>query len=140
LTTSIDTNVLILLWIQDAEWNQRASSAIRFASSKGKLCICGPVFSELMGLPGRDAEQLTLILDQSGIQIEWNLGEEVWRSAGLAYQGYIKRRKRSGGGLPRRILTDLLIGAHASVNGHSLLTLDQDIYKPAFPQLQIQTY
>jgi hypothetical protein len=52
--TSIDTNILILLWIQDPVWNQRA-------------------------------------------------------------------------------------GAHASVRGYSLLSMDQDIYRAAFPGLQIDS-
>jgi predicted nucleic acid-binding protein len=136
--TSIDTNALVLLWVQDASWNQRASSAIRAASKRGRLCVCGPVFSELMGLPGRSPAQLQRLLEDSDIDIEWNLDEAVWQAAELAYQGYVKRRRASGGGLPRRILTDLLIGAHASVRGHCLLTMDQDIYRPAFPELRIE--
>jgi predicted nucleic acid-binding protein len=135
--TSIDTNVLILLWVQDPAWNQRASSAIQAASRRGRLCVCGPVFSELMGLPGRDSEQLQRLLEASGIQIEWEMDEAVWQAAGLAYQGYVQRRKASGGGLPRRILTDLLIGAHASVRGYSLLSMDQDIYSAGFPELRM---
>lgn len=138
-TTSIDTNVLLLLWTQDPTWNLRASAAIQEASKRGRLCICGPVFSELMGLPGRDAKQLELLIEASGFHIEWDMNEVIWQTAGLAYQGYVRRRKKSGGGLPRRILTDLLIGAHASARGYSLLTMDQDIYSPAFPGLHIES-
>jgi len=137
LTTSIDTNLLILLWVQDPAWNQRASSAIQRASKEGRLCICGPVFSELMGLPGREPAQLQLLLEISGIEIEWEFSEADWQAAGLAFQGYVRRRKASGGGLARRILTDLLVAAHASVRGHTLLTMDRDIYGPAFPGLRI---
>jgi len=137
-TTSIDTNVLLLLWVGDPSWNIRASNAIRNAAKRGPLCICGPVFSELMGLPGRKPEELLQLLESSDIQIEWNLEEADWHAVGLAYQGYVKRRRSSGGGLPRRVLTDLLIGAHASVRGYQLLSMDLDIYKPAFPGLRIE--
>jgi predicted nucleic acid-binding protein len=137
--TSIDTNVLLLLWAQDPAWNQRASAAIQAASKRGKLCICGPVFSELVGLPGRDAGQLQSLIEASGIDIEWDLNETVWQAAGLAYQGYVQRRRTSGGGLPRRMLTDLLIGAHASVREYRLLSMDQDIYRAAFPLLHIES-
>jgi len=92
-----------------------------------------------MGLPGRTPEQLQNLLELSGIEIEWALDEPVWQTAGLAYQGYVRRRKRSNGGLPRRMLTDLLIGAHATVRGHSLLTMDQEIYRAAFPDLRIES-
>ena len=137
-TTSIDTNVLLLLWVEDPSWNVRASNAVQKASKRGPLCICGPVFYELMGLPGRKAEELLRLLEASNIQIDWNMAEADWQAVGLAYQGYVKRRRASGGGLPRRVLTDLLIGAHASVRGYHLLSMDLDIYESAFPALPIE--
>jgi predicted nucleic acid-binding protein len=41
------------------------------------------------------------------------------------------------GQVPRRILTDFLIGAHALVRGFTLLTFDQRLYAAAFPELNI---
>ena len=137
MVTSIDSNAMTLLWVQDIGWSQRASSALEAAARLGPLIVCGPVFAELMGLPGRNPRQLQSLLEASGIQIEWNLGETVWQAAGVAYQDYVQRRKKSGGGLPRRMLTDLLIGAHASVRGYALLSMDQDIYRAAFPDLRL---
>ena len=110
---------------------------MRHVVDQGPICICGPVFSELLGLPGRNPEKLEAVLTASGIAIEWDVGEDIWRHAGLAYQGYGKRRKKSGGGMPRRLLTHLLIGAHTSVRGYQLLTLDLDNYRAAFPDLMI---
>jgi len=95
-TTSIDTNVLLLLWVEDPSWNTRASKAIQNAAKRGPLCVCGTVFSELLGLPGRKAEEILTLLDSSGIQIDWNLGEADWHAVGVAYQGYLNRRRRSG--------------------------------------------
>ena len=91
-TTSVDTNVLLLFWTQDPAWNLRASAAIQEASKRGRLCICGPVFSELMGLPGRDAKQLELLIESSGFHIEWDMNEVIWQTAGLAYQVYVRKR------------------------------------------------
>ena len=45
-----------------------------------------------------------------------------------------RRRKRRDAG-PRRILADFLIGAHALEGGHSLLTLDDHLYRTASPHL-----
>jgi predicted nucleic acid-binding protein len=136
--TSIDTNVLISLWIQNAAENQVASAAMQKAARRGPLCVCGPVFSELLGLPGRTAHELRNLLEASGISIEWQLQEADWEAAGLAYQGYIRRRRSSGGELPRRMVTDLMIGAHAEVRGYTLLTLDLKTYRAAFPDLRIE--
>jgi predicted nucleic acid-binding protein len=40
---------------------------------------------------------------------------------------------------PRRILADFLIGAHALVKGYTLLTLDEGMYRAAYPRLGIVT-
>lgn len=39
----------------------------------------------------------------------------------------------------RRILADFLIGAHALVKGYTLLTLDEGMYRAAYPRLGIVT-
>jgi predicted nucleic acid-binding protein len=102
-----------------------------------RLVVSGPVYSELMAGPLRDETSLDLFFSDTGISVDWALEERVWREAGRAYLGYTERRKSSGGQIPRRILTDFLIGAHALVSGYSLLTFDLRLYAAAFPALQI---
>jgi predicted nucleic acid-binding protein len=83
------------------------------------------------------------ILDEfftiGGIEIDGRFDETVWRSAGRGFQGYVTRRLESTGQLPRRILSDFLIGAHALVRGHTLLTTDARHYVLAFPTPPIIT-
>ena len=62
----------------------------------------------------------------------------AWRRAGEAHAAYAERRRLSGGGLPRRILTDMLVGAHASVTGAALLTLNISDYGD-FPEVPLLT-
>lgn len=106
----------------------------------GPIVIAAPVYSEMLGLPGRSESFLDQFFEEAGISIDWNLTENIWRVAGNAFQDYVHRRRRSHSGLPRRILTDFLIGAHASVHRFTLLTLDQRIFKSAFPDLKIETF
>jgi predicted nucleic acid-binding protein len=54
-----------------------------------------------------------------------------------AFQAYAARRRRHGEAGPRRTLADFVIGAHALQNGFRLLTLDDRIYRAAFPTLKI---
>jgi predicted nucleic acid-binding protein len=75
----------------------------------------------------------------TGIRIEWESSEEIWRVAGRTFQGYVMRRSSKKTELPRRILADFLIGAHAAVLRYRLLTLDQCLYRAAFPKLEIAT-
>ncbi len=71
--------------------------------------------------------------------VEWEIEEQIWREAGNAFQGYLARRRKQRGTEPRRILADFLIGAHASMNGYRLLTLDAGLYRMAFPKLVVET-
>ena len=99
--------------------------------------ISAPVFAELLAAPGRSEAFLSAFLHDTGISVDWQLDESVWRSAGRAYQWYAERRRRQRGPGVRRILADFLIGAHAQVRAYRLLTMDERIYKAAFPTLKI---
>ena len=89
--------------------------------------------------PGRTESFVNSFLEETGIAVEWDLGEGVWRSAGRAFQHYAERRgkQRDPGG--RRILADFLIGAHAQTRRYRLLTLDERLYKAAFQTLATET-
>ena len=54
-----------------------------------------------------------------------------------AKQVTVGRKQRDSGA--RRILADFLIGAHAHTRGYRLLTLDERLYKAAFPTLRLET-
>jgi hypothetical protein len=88
-------------------------------------------------LPSRTEAYLDQFFEETGLFVDWNLTESIWRTAGRAFQDYPARRRKHRDPGPRRILADFLIGAHALRNGFSLLTLDDRIYRAAFPQLAI---
>ncbi|MGO9337738.1 MAG: type II toxin-antitoxin system VapC family toxin [Terracidiphilus sp.] len=136
-TTSLDSNVLVYLLNQDSLLNLRALAAIEQARKRGLLVVSGPVYAELLGLPSRTQAILDEFFTIGGIQVDWRFDESAWRAAGVAFQGYVERRLADTGLLPRRILTDFLIGAHALVCGYALLTTDSSHYAAAFPELQI---
>jgi predicted nucleic acid-binding protein len=137
MTTSVDTNVLVALWDRNDALNSTARIALDKALQRGNLVLAAPVFSELMAAPNRDEGFLDTFLGDTGIAVDWDLDQSVWRLAGKAFQNYAaSRRKRSEPG-PRRILADFLIGAHAFRRGFGLLTLDDRIYRKAFPDLAI---
>ena len=97
--------------------------------------MAAPVFSELMAAPGRAESFVAAFFEETGIAIDWQLSESIWRSAGRAFQSYAERRRKQRDKGARRILADFLIGAHAAVNGYRLLTLDAGLYRASFPKL-----
>jgi predicted nucleic acid-binding protein len=139
MTTAIDTNIISALWNKDDALNRAAQGALEAASGRGKLVISGVVYAELLAAPGRTEAFLDQFCEETGIGVEWELVEGVWRAAGHAFQSYATRRRKQRGAEPRRILADFLIGAHALVQGYSLLTLDEGMYRAAYPRLGIVT-
>ena len=137
MTTSIDSNIIIALWREADALNGVAAKMLVRARKQGKLIVSAPVYAELMGDPKRTEAELNEFLRDTSILIDWTLNEKTWREAGRAYQGYVQRRRSGDGALPRRILADFLIGAHALVCEYALLTFDQRLYSAAFPKLTI---
>lgn len=139
MTTSIDTNVLIALWDHHDTFHKQVQKTLDEISESSQMVITGVVYAELLASPGRDEDFIDYFLRRTGIRVDWHIGEEVLRMAGLGFRAYSARRKRGHADQPRRILADFIIGAHAESNGHTLLTLDQRLYKPSFPDLRVLT-
>ena len=137
MTAAVDTNVIVALWDTEEQDHLTALALLDDAASRGGIVICGAVFGELLAGPGRNEEFINNFLEGAEISVDWSSNETIWRSAGFAFQKYAARRRRTRSGAPRRILTDFYIGAHAFENGYSLLTLDDGIYRAAFPKLKI---
>lgn len=137
MTTAVDTNVLVALWDVDPQLNTAAQRVLDQAQTEGALVTTGIVFAELLALPSRTESMLDEFFLETGIRIEWQLSEAVWREAGRAFQGYIQRRRSAKDGFSKRILADFLIGGHAAVSRYRLLTFDQRLYRAAFPELKM---
>jgi predicted nucleic acid-binding protein len=151
MTTAIDTNVLVALWNEDDALNTLARLALDAALGRGSLVISAPVFAELLAAPSRGEAFLDFFCEETGISVDWELGEAIWRVAGRAFQIHsfsraastartrANRRRKQRSREPRRILADFVIGAHAMQRGYRLLTLDDGLYRTAFPRLTVVT-
>jgi predicted nucleic acid-binding protein len=137
MTTVIDSNVIAALWNPDDALNAAARSALDAALARGPLIAPAPVYAELMASVGRTEPFLDTFFREAGIAVEWHMEERVWRAAGQAFQSYAARRRRQREPGPRRILADFLIGAYAARHNYALLTLDEGVYRAAFPRLRI---
>jgi predicted nucleic acid-binding protein len=140
MTTALDTNVVIALWDKDSALSLAAQTALDTAFNRGTLVAAAPVFAELIAAPGRSEAFVSSFFEETGIGVDWEVPEPVWRSAGRAFQAYAERRRKQRDAGARRILADFIIGAHASVNGCRLLTLDDRLYRSSFPTLAIETF
>lgn len=100
--------------------------------------ICGSVYAELMAYPNATPAFVDGFLDHTRIDVDTMDSREVWTRAGEAFGAYVRRRRASGGGEPKRLLVDFVVGAHAVAHADRLLTLDPDRYRTAFPDLELR--
>jgi predicted nucleic acid-binding protein len=140
MTTAVDTNVVMALWDKDLVTSLAAQNALDAAFHRGTLVAAAPVFAELIAAPGRSETFVGTFFEETGIGVDWELTEQIWRLAGRAFQAYAERRRKQRDAGARRILVDFVIGAHAATKGCRLLTLDDRLYRSAFPTLAIETF
>jgi hypothetical protein len=86
MTTAIDTNVVIALWDKDPTLSLAAQDALEAAFNRGILIAAAPVFAELMAAPGRSEVFVGSFFEETGIGVEWELPEQIWRLAGRAFR------------------------------------------------------
>ncbi len=134
MRTAVDTNVISALWSAEP-LASGLSAVLETASAEGALVVCGAVYAELLAYPKNSAKFTDDFLESTGIAIDFDFGEAVWREVALRFAKYAGRRRSSRGNHPKRLLTDFIVGAHALVCADRLLTLDGGCYDQDFPDL-----
>ena len=129
MTTAADTNILVDVFVPDADNSPEAGELLRVARRRGPLLICDIVYAELVpSFESRDA--LDAALRAVGATVS-PLDTDIAYVAGLRWAQY-----RRAGGPRTRILADFLIGAHAIATADTFLTRDRGFYATYFPELQ----
>lgn len=136
MRTAVDANVISALWSRESSAVSMAE-LLRRARRGGGLVICPAAYAELLAHPKVAPEFVESFLEDTGIDIEFEMDATIWRLAGSGFASYAERRRRSKDGNPKRLLVDFLIGAHASLRADRLLTLDPGRYKQAYPKLTL---
>ena len=136
MRTAIDTNVLSALWSAEPLAG-RVAMELAEAHAQGGLVVCAPVFAELLAHPKATERFVQDFLAETGIVVEFNLEESVWRQAAKSFAAYAQRRRRSAGDAPIRLLVDFVIASHALLRADRLMTLDAKRYSQDFPKLRI---
>lgn len=136
MRTAVDTNIFSVLLSGGEEVVSIMQAALEEASAAGTIVVSPVVYAELAA--GRTTGFVDDFFSEKHIEVDWDLGSEVWRTAGSRYGAYAgaRRRQKNDPG-PRRILADFLIGAHALHFAQALLTSDARIYGSYFSELRV---
>jgi len=136
MRTAVDTNILSLFW-SGGPLAAPAETQLSKARADGALVVSAPVFVELSAIPTGNARRIEQLLGEMSIGIDFDLEENVWKLAAESFAAYALRRRRSGGGSPKRMLADFVIAAHALLMADRLMTRDTNRYAMDFPNLRL---
>jgi predicted nucleic acid-binding protein len=132
ISTLVDTNILIDTLGPASSQRDWSLQALGRCIGEGALVINTVIWSELAASSLTEAE-LNSSFGILSLRRE-ALSFEAAFAAGKAHRQY-----RLAGGHRERTLPDFLIGAHAQVAGHRLLTRDGARYSSYFPTIPLIT-
>lgn len=128
----VDSNVLLDVLEEDAQWYEWSSTQLQKAADHGSLIINPVIYAEI-SVGFQRIEELEEVLSPDFFQRM----PLPWEAAFLAGKCFIRYRKL--GGTKSSPLPDFFIGAHAAVSGLTLLTRDVARYRTYFPSLKLIT-
>ena len=126
----VDTNVLLDVFGDDAEWSDWSQDRLDSASATDTLAINPVIYSEL-SIGFARIEELEAVIKEASLAFE-DIPREALFLAGKAFLRY--RRSR---GIKRGVLPDFYIGAHAAVMQWTVLTRDVGRYRTYFPTVSL---
>jgi predicted nucleic acid-binding protein len=129
-TWLVDSNVIIDIATNDPQWYSWSSKALAHAADDGRLAINPLIYAEVSA--GYDRIE---VLDEVLPPEVFHRLPLPWEAGFLAGRCFVEYRRRGGARLAP--LPDFYIGAHAAVEGLTLLTRDARRYRTYFPRVGI---
>ncbi len=126
----VDSNVLLDVLTEDRNWLTWSSDALARSAGEGPLVINPLIYAEV-SIGFDRIEELDDALDPSVFQRR----PLPWEAAFLAGKCFLRYRRR--GGTRSSTLPDFYIGAHALIEGLTLVTRDATRYRTYFPRLPL---
>jgi hypothetical protein len=126
----VDSNVLLDILADDPVWFDWSSKQVS-RCAENSILVINPIIYAEVSIGFNRVEELEEALP-ADIFERWAL---PWEAAFLAGKCFLAYRR--AGGARRSPLPDFLIGAHALVQGMTLLTRDAARYRSYFPRLTL---
>ena len=130
MITSVDSNVLVDIFIDDKQFGKSSAQALQKCLNDGAVFVSGVVMVETMPLFATETDYFDTLFQLTVKCVTMNLQSYV--CAALAWKEY-----RVNGGPRNRAAADFLIGAHALVECDRLLTRDRGFYRTYFRKLNV---
>lgn len=129
-TVLVDSNVLLDVLTEDAEWYDWSAEALRREADQSVLVI-NPIIYAAVSIRFDRIEELNEALPEDVFRRD----ALPWEAAFLAGKAFVGSRRRRGA--KRSPLPDFYIGAHAAIAGLALLTRDPARYRTYYPTVEL---
>lgn len=126
----VDSNVVLDVFTQDAEWFDWSATALAKVADDS-VAVINPIIYAEISVHFTTIEELDFRLPPDHFRRD----QLPWAAAFLAGKAY--RVYRRGSGVKRSPMPDFYIGAHAAVAGFRLLTRDPTLYRSYFPTVKL---
>jgi len=126
----VDSNVLLDIFTEDPIWFEWSAETLSFHAERDVLAINPIIYAEV-SVRFAKIEELDAALPSS----DFDRLPLPWEAAFLTGRCFSSYRSR--GGERRSPLPDFYIGAHASIEGLTLLTRHASRYRTYFPKLAL---
>ncbi len=126
----IDTNVIVDVLSRDPAWFEWSVETLERCADEGPIGINPIIYAEL-AVGFKRVEELDAALPSADWS-RWALPWEAGFLAGRCFEHY-----RRGGGARTSPLPDFYIGAHAAVEGLTVVTRDVARFRTYFPGVQL---
>ena len=137
MKTAVDSSVLLDVLTADPAFGERSRDALRQAYDQGALVASDVVWAEVRAsFASEDAFAGTM--DALGVRFDpisegaASLAGQLWRDSHRAAKGRARDK-----GEPKRVVADLLIGAHAQLQADQMLARDRGYLRRCFRGLKV---
>lgn len=126
----VDSNVLLDILTDDPLWYDWSAAQLDTCAAQARLCINPLIYAEIsVGFERIEDVKAALPPDSfTRLELPWDAGF-------LAGKAFLRYRRTQGNRTSP--LPDFYIGAHAAIEGMSLLTRDAQRYRSYFPTLEL---
>ncbi len=132
---AIDSCVLIDL-LADTPHAAQAEASLRLALSEGPVVVCDAVVSEVTAGLGRGSEVMDVVEEMGISYLPTELRAAI--RAGEMQRRYNERKRKTKTlDMPKRVVPDFLVGAHALLQCKGLITRDKGFFREYFKGLKI---
>lgn len=126
----VDANVLLDVLTDDSDWYEWSAAQLDARADGAELCINPVIYAEV-SVGFERIEELDAALPADA----FTRLELPWEAGFLAGKAFLHYRRAKGARTSP--LPDFYIGAHAAIEGMTLLTRDATRYRTYYPKLEL---